>query len=57
MTDLKLNLTSELLTLLDLIELQTEDSHIKELTRQRFDIAERAGYTVEFCEHVSGKMN
>lgn len=51
------NLTSDLLALLDLIELETEDQEILDLTRQRFDIAEKHGYTVTFGERISGEMN
>jgi len=53
----KLNLTSELLALLDLIELETKDQHIKDITRQRFAIAKRHGYTVVFGERISGEIN
>ena len=53
----KLDLTSELLTLLDLIELATEDQHILDITRQRHDIARNHGYTVVFGENVSGEKN
>ena len=53
----KLDLTSELLALLDLIELETEDQHILSLTKQRHDIAREAGYTVVFGERISGEIN
>jgi len=53
----KLDLTSELLALLDLIEIETEDEHIRSRTRQRHDIARKAGYTVVFGERISGEMN
>ena len=53
----ELNLTSELLALLDLIELQTEDQRIKDLTKQRFAIAEEHGYTVVLGELISGEIN
>jgi len=51
-------LTKELLTLLDLIEITTEDEEIKALTRQRFDLGERHGYTVVITsELTSGEIN
>ena len=52
----KLNLTIELLALLDRIELETVDQHIKDLARQRFTIAEQHGCTVVFGEQTSGEM-
>ncbi len=53
----ELDMTSDLLALLDLIELATEDQSILDLTRQRHDIARKHGYTVEFGEPVSGEIN
>ena len=53
----ELNMTSDLLALLDLIELATEDQDILKLTRQRHDIAEKHGYTVVFGEPLSGQIN
>ena len=44
---------SELLTLLDRIEV--EDDH--ELAAQRFAIAEKYGFDVEWGEPISGQMN
>ncbi len=53
----ELDMTSDLLALLDLIELATEDQDILKLTRQRHDIAEKHGYTVVFGEPLSGQIN
>ena len=39
--------TSELLTLLDLIEMETDCEHAAHLTLQRFEIAKRHGFTIE----------
>ncbi len=57
MTEDKIDMTSELLALLDLIELATEDQDILKLTRQRHDIARQHGYTVVFGEPLSGEIN
>ena len=53
----ELDMTSDLLAILDLIELATEDQSILDLTRQRHDIAREHGYTVEFGEPVCGEIN
>ncbi len=44
---------SELLALLDRIEI--EEDHT--LSKQRFDIAKKYGYTIHFREFVSGYTN
>lgn len=47
------DMTRELLTLLDLIEVNADP----ELAGQRFDIAEKYGYKVEFGQEVSAAIN
>ena len=46
-----------LLALLDEIELSTNEYDIASLARQRFEIAEECGYTVEFGEVVSNQRH
>ena len=50
MTDWPEGFVSEILTLLDLIEIEDDAS----LARQRFEIGEKYGLTVEFGEPISG---
>ncbi len=45
---------SALLTLLDRIELETDDETTRTLCKQRFQIARDHGFTVEFGEPASG---
>ena len=47
---------SALLTLLDRIELETDDETTRALCKQRFQIAEDHGFTVEFGEPASGMV-
>ena len=48
--------TSELLTLLDMIETATDDEDVYELAHARFDIAERHGFTIERGEPITGMI-
>ncbi len=48
--------TSELLTLLDRIETETDDWDIKALATMRFAIALRHGFTIERGSPASGRM-
>lgn len=47
------DMTDELLALLDRIEVEDDPT----LAAQRFEIAEKHGYTVEFGHEVSGAMH
>ena len=46
--------TQQLLSILDRIELTTNDPEIERLTGQRFELAKQHGYTVEFGCDSSG---
>lgn len=48
--------TSELLTLLDLIEMETNDETTAALARTRFDIIVRHGFTIERGAPASGRI-
>jgi len=48
--------TQELLALMDQIDIQTSEPEIKKLAKQRFQVAEKYGYAVEFGEPVSGEI-
>lgn len=50
------DMTSELLTLLDLIEITSTEDSVHDLTVQRHDIARSHGLTVVFGEPVSGAI-
>ena len=47
---------SELLTLLDRIETETDDDGTADLARQRFEIAKRHGFTIEFGSKITGMV-
>lgn len=48
--------SSALLTLLDRIEVTTDDDDTHDLCVQRFQIATDAGFTIEFGAPASGRM-
>ncbi len=47
------SMNEQLMTLLDLIEQETDDYEINKMTRMRFDIAKDCGFTVEFGGETS----
>ena len=48
---------SALLTLLDRIEIETDDETVHALCNQRFQLMENHGITVEFGEFASGMVH
>lgn len=50
-------LTSELLTLLDLIENESDEQRIQDIAHQRFEICKKHGLTVRFGAQTSGEIN
>jgi len=51
------NFSSALMTLLDRIELETDDETTRAFCKQRFQIAEDHGLTIEFGEPASGVVH
>lgn len=51
------DLTGELLTLLDLIENESDEQHIQDIAHQRFEICKKHGLIVAFGEQISGEIN
>ncbi len=49
-------MNERLMTLLDLIENESDDYDINKMTRMRFDIAEECGFTVEFGGKTTGTV-
>lgn len=50
-------LTQQLLSILDRIELTTNDPEIERLTGQRFELAKQHGYVVKFRGESSGRIH
>ena len=51
-----LGLGFDLLALLDRIEMETKDETTRALCKQRFQIVEDHGFTVEFGKPASGRL-